>query len=146
LDGLDLDWLSARLDTFAKFSLYSAVLREEGVRWSDLPQRPELFSQLALLDHSYHEFCSPRSVFHRLEAAGLLQHRVGPRVEAGGEGDPFVPETDTRARARARFIRQNAGSRFLVDWSWIIDNESGTCQQLHDVFAQNLGPAVAGAR
>ena len=93
------------------------MLRQCGAGWAKLPKLRQLFSELALVDHSYHDFGNPDSVFHRLEAAGALAHRVGPRVEPGQEPEPFVPETTTRARARARFIRSHVGSMKVVDWS-----------------------------
>jgi len=123
MDSLNRPWLAARLDTFAKYEFYSAVLQDEGLSWRELPGHPALFAELALLDHSYHDFCSDDSVFCVLERNGLLEHRVAPQVYPGDEPDPFVPDVSTRARARARFIREHSADRdrYLMDWSRVID-------------------------
>jgi hypothetical protein len=139
-ERLDRPWLAAHLDAFAKYEFYTAVLREGGHNWQNLAGKNELFCELALLDHSYHEFCNPKSVFTRLESAGLLRHRVGEQVQPGEESDPFVPETATRAQVRARFIRENRGrSRFAVDWSCIYDRQRQAFCHLNDPFAKELG-------
>jgi pup-ligase protein len=136
-ERLDRPWLAARLDTFAKYEFYSAVLREMGKTWETLPEHRGVFTELALLDHSYHDFCSPESVFVRLERAGMLQHRVGEQTKPGQENDPFVPETKTRAQARARFIRENATQgKFIVDWPWVFDVENGRRRTIFDPFAK----------
>ena len=138
---LDRPWLSARLDTFAKYEFYSAVLSEAGCTWQNLPQRKSMFDELALLDHSYHEFCSQQSVFNRLEEAGVLHHRVCEPIAPGEEPDPHVPETTTRARARARFIRDNQNrDELVVDWSWIHDKRQNRRCHLYDPFASKMGP------
>jgi hypothetical protein len=124
MERLDRPWLAARLDTFAKYEFYSAVLQDEGLCWAELPDRPAVFSELALLDHSYHNFCDDESVFSILERDGLLDHRVAPLVIPGEEPEPFVPELLTRAQARARFIRDNCndgGRRYIMDWSRVSD-------------------------
>ncbi|MGD9858057.1 MAG: proteasome accessory factor PafA2 family protein, partial [Planctomycetaceae bacterium] len=95
-ERLDRSWLSARLDTFAKYEFYSSILADEGMTFRELAGRPHMFSELALLDHSYHNFCDPESVFRLLEHAGLLEHRVGPSVPPGEEAEPFIPECATR--------------------------------------------------
>jgi hypothetical protein len=137
---LDRAWLSARLDAFAKYEFYSAVLRDTGYAWQDLPGKDQVFCELALLDHSYHEFCNPESVFSRMDSSGLLQHRVTAHILPGREPEPFVPETATRARTRARFIRDHQGcSQYRVDWSCIYDTEREHCCLLTDPFATNLG-------
>ncbi len=140
LDNSDLSWLSARLDAFAKHALYTQVLAAQGKTWADLAGDRKLLSRLALLDQSYHEFASAASVFERLEQAGLLAHRVGPRMEAGGEPEPFVPETATRARARARFIRENAGrTNLLMEWSAVHDVAVARRRELVHPFAADYG-------
>jgi hypothetical protein len=119
---LDRAWLARRLDAFAKYELYSAVLRESGSSWRQLARDDRLFCELALLDQNYHEFCNPQSVFSKLEARGLVQHRVAQQVVPGEEAEPYVPHTATRARARARFIVAQSGHKGLViDWSWLHD-------------------------
>ncbi len=134
METLDRPWLAARLDTFAKYEFYSAVLDDEELSWTELPKRPSFFPELALLDHSYHDFCSEDSVFSLLERDGLLSHRVGPFVLPGQEPDPFVPELATRALARARFIRFHADDdgRYLMDWSGVFDRQQGLVAAIHD--------------
>lgn len=137
---MDRAWLAARLDAFTKYEFYSAVLGESGSSWEKLPGNEQQFCELALLDHSYHEFCNPQSVFNRLDSAGLLQHRVGHEVLPGEERNPFVPETQTRARARASFIRENQDRKDLVvDWSWIHDRTRNLYCLLEDPFSQEFG-------
>lgn len=140
-ERLDRPWLSARLDAFAKYEVYSSVLSNEGLAWSDLPQRPHLFPELTLLDHSYHNFCDRRSVFALLEQEGLLAHRVGPFVPPGEEREPYVPEVSTRAAARARFIREHAGEdHYIVDWPRAWDYRNSQSASLEDPFAREFGP------
>ncbi|REJ75785.1 MAG: hypothetical protein DWQ29_16565 [Planctomycetota bacterium] len=136
MERLDRDWLAARLDAFAKYEYYSAVLHDAESTWSDLPRDASLFNELALLDHSYHNFSDPESVFTMLESEGLLDHRIGPLVMPGDEPEPFVPETGTRATARARFIKEHAGQeQFLVDWSSVADREQRRTMRIDDPFA-----------
>ncbi|HUG92611.1 MAG TPA: proteasome accessory factor PafA2 family protein [Planctomycetaceae bacterium] len=143
LERLDRGWLAARLDAFAKYELYSGMLAAEGLTWAELPRRPAFFHELALVDHSYHAFGDPGSVFTRLENAGALEHRVGERVAAGGEPEPWVPESTTRAAARARFIRDHARqNRYLVDWSLVYDRERHRHAKLEDPFAERYAEWV----
>ena len=140
MERLDRDWLAARLDAFAKYEYYSAVLHDAESTWSDLPRDASLFNELALLDHSYHNFSDPESVFTMLESEGLLDHRIGPLVMPGDEPEPFVPETGTRATARARFIKEHAGQeQFLVDWSSVADREQRRTMRIDDPFADQYG-------
>ena len=141
LTRLDREWLAARLDTFAKYEFYSNFLSEAGQSWLDVPGNLELFNRLALLDHSYHEFANPTSVFRQLEEAGVLTHRVGPVLLPGAEPEPFVPEVSTRAQARARFIRDHHKQTNLVlDWSCVHDFEYDRWRELTDPFATSFGP------
>lgn len=141
LERMDRPWLSQRLDAFAKYEFYTAMLAENGKTWRELPAAQGLFSELALLDHSYHEFSNPRSVFRRLERSNLLAHRVAEYVAPGQEPEPFVPETTTRAKLRAEFIKNNAqrGS-FVVDWSYIEDVLERRSVRISDPFARELEP------
>jgi hypothetical protein len=106
-----------------------------------LQGRRELFDELALLDQGYHDFCDPDSLFARLQRGGQLEHRVGPRIEPGSEPEPFVPETGTRARARARFIREHApGNGLRMDWSCVQDVPGSRLRRLCDPLAADYGP------
>jgi hypothetical protein len=119
LESMNLSWLAERLDAFAKYQFFSAVISEHSLRWRDAVRKRELMHQLALLNQSYHAFCDENSVFRMLEQSGLVQHRVSQLVQPGSEAEPFVPDTGTRADARARFIRQHAGqSTYVLDWSF----------------------------
>jgi hypothetical protein len=138
-ERLDCPWLAQRLDTFAKYEFYSAVLHNQQRRWADLPGRTPLFAELALLDHSYHNFCDRQSVFSLLEQDGLLEHRVGPRITPGEEVDPFIPESASRARPRARFIREHSGDRrYVMDWSRVYDQVDHRTADLIDPFAHEF--------
>lgn len=139
LERMDRAWLAQRLDPFIKFDFYCAVLKQAGKPWDNLAGDRAMFSELALLDHSYHEFCTPESVFACLEREELLNHRVAPLVSPGGEPQPFVPETNTRSTARARFIREHAGQdNLLVNWSLVDDVTSRRRQRLDDPFAHGF--------
>jgi tetratricopeptide (TPR) repeat protein len=139
----DWTWLSQRLDAFAKYQFYTAVLQDRSCNWAQMPRRPRLWEEFALLDQNYHEFCNAHSVFAQLENAGMLNHRVQPRIEPGHEAEPYVPEVATRARPRARFIRDHRQSReFEVDWSCIRDRSQPRMLTLTDPFAQQLGDWV----
>ena len=143
----DWAWLARRLDALAKHQFYTAVLEEQGCGWAELPRRPRLFEELALLDQNYHEFCNPRSAFVQMEDAGLLEHRVGPRIEPGQETDPYIPDVATRARPRARFIRDHRqSSGFEVDWSWICHRSQHRMLRLDDPFATSWGEWVTVPR
>jgi hypothetical protein len=139
----DDEWLSRRLDAFIKHKLFSRLLEARGVSWTQLPRRLDVFYELALSDQDYHEFAREDSVFHRLEAAKLLSHRVGESVAPGGEAEAFVPETSTRARARARFIKEHAGAAgetLCMDWAMVYDLRKCRVRKLYDPFAAEYGP------
>jgi proteasome accessory factor A len=141
----DREWLVARLDAFTKHELFSRVLERAGRSWSDLAGDGPLFSELALIDHSYHAFPHEASAFDGLERAGLLRHRVTEPIEPGAEPEPFVPQTRTRARARARFLKQHAGATGLMaDWSYVHDVRRAATATLHDPFAEDFAPWEAG--
>jgi len=54
-------------------------------------------------------------------------------VPPGSEAEPFVPEVNTRARARARWIYERVGRQDVVaDWSLLTDLESGERWHLDD--------------
>ena len=136
LETMDLSWLSERLDTFIKYRLWSDVLHGAGRTWHELRNATQTQSELALIDHDYHAFCDPNSPFVRLDRRGLLAQRVGAPIVPGHEAEPFVPDTQTRARARGRFIRENARKNHLVmDWSAAHDARDGRRWDLSDPFA-----------
>jgi hypothetical protein len=141
MERLDRPWLAARLDTFTKYELFTNVLQAAGANWETLPASNNLFYSLALLDQSYHEFCNPQSLFGRADDSGLLKHRVGNVTEPGAEAEPYVPEAKTRARARARFIRDHAHETGLVmNWSCVHDVANDRWRKLFDPFADSYGP------
>jgi tetratricopeptide (TPR) repeat protein len=143
----DRAWLASRMDAFAKYEFYTAVLNAQQCSWAELPRRERLFDELSLLDQSYHEFCCPGSVFRQLERTGLLNHRVGPLIEPGRESDPYIPEVATRAKPRAIFIRDHRNRpEFTIDWSYIQDNRRRRVVHLEDPFAQELGEWVPAIR
>ena len=141
MERLDRPWLAARLDAFVKYQFYTNVLQAAGASWQNLPARNDLFYTMALLDQSYHEFCNPESLFRRLDDSGLLSHRVGEVSEPGTEPEPYVPPTTTRARARARFIRDHAQELGLtMDWSSVQDLANEQWRELSNPFADAYGP------
>lgn len=137
----DRQWLASHLDAFAKFEFVSAVLQQDGIAWENLTDDPETFHQLALMDHSYHAFCDRESVFERLDRAGLLDHRVADPAKGGDEPEPFVPETQTRATPRARFIRDHAGRHgMVVDWACVHDSANDRFRRITDPLAREFEP------
>lgn len=137
----DLDWLDRRLDAWIKYRLFTTVLKQAGDRWADVPDNKELSARLALVDHSYHEFTSTRSAFAQLDGAGALDHRVGDVTPPGSESEAYVPDTTTRARPRAQFIKEHRGSATLfVDWSVVHDVQQRRFRRLDHPFAQAFGP------
>lgn len=143
----DRTWLT-RLDAFAKYEFYSAVLEQQGLDWADLSAQPTAyFSELALLDHSYHNFCDPDSVFSLLERDGVLLHRDAAATPPGQEREPFIPAVETRAKTRARFIKEHQGQlRYVVDWSVVKDREERRVAGLRSPFADEFGPWDSGQR
>ena len=142
LERGDDDWLAERLDPWIKHRLITRFLDETGLTWHDVPQNRELHERLALLNQDYHDFSRSDSVFSQLERHGMLRQRVTPAIEPGTEPDPFVPETSTRAAARARFLKQHTpdgglmnSSRFEIDWTTIIHNRTRRIWRLDDPFA-----------
>ncbi|HLU50091.1 MAG TPA: proteasome accessory factor PafA2 family protein, partial [Planctomycetota bacterium] len=105
-------------------------------------ERSGVHEELTLLSQSYHEIANDASVFRGLEREGLLEHRVdldedSPLVE-DEEGDLV---TTTRARPRARFIREHNGEdRYTVSWMSIFDRRLDRRASLSHPFAQELGP------
>ena len=143
----DRAWLARRMDAFAKYEFYTSVLGDRGCSWAELPRHKRLADELVLLDQSYHDFSHPGSVFQQLEQAGLLNHRVGPRIEPGQEAEPFIPEVATRARPRAIFIRDHRNRPgFAIDWSCIQDHRQHRMIRLDDPFARELGDWVSMSR
>ncbi len=138
-ERVDRSWLAARFDTFAKYELFSAVVQQSGKNWDSLRASKPLFSELALLNQGYHEFCNPESVFRKLEQANMLKHRVVPLTQPGQERDAFVPETRTRARARARFIKENHEKRGMeLDWAYAYDHDASQAFGLGTPFAEEF--------
>ncbi len=141
LEEGDREWLGRRLDAFIKRDLLEGLLAAEGVSWNELPGQRERFCRLALHDQDYHAIGQADSLFERLERADLIEHRLVSRVEAGNEREPYVPEVETRARPRARLIRDHAGDRtLLLDWSGVLDRKRRKVRRLHDPFAAEFGP------
>jgi len=137
----DRAWLAAHLDAFAKYELFSAWLESKGRSWLRVRNDEALLTKLTLLDHDWHDFVGEDTCFERAARSGQLDHRVGERVEPGGEAEPWVPEVGTRARARARFLVANAASRGLVlDWADARDYAKGRRCRLEDPFATEFGP------
>ncbi len=140
----DWSWLAQRLDAFVKHQFYSAVLEQQNCGWDALPQHSRLFEELALLDQNYHEFSNPNSAFAQLEQSGLLDHRVGPKIEPGQEVEPYIPDVTTRAKPRAHVIRNHRQCPgFEVDWSWIKDKRQQRMLRLEDPFATGWDHWVA---
>jgi hypothetical protein len=132
----DRPWLASRLDAFIKFELFSHYLAEQGRTWPDVVADHEALSELALLDHDYHAISQPSSVFTDLEERRLIDHRVAPPVTAGDEEEPFVPDVGTRARARARFIKEHARNVGLVmSWDYVREVRGHRVRKLYDPFA-----------
>lgn len=136
----DRRWLSARLDAYIKYELYSHYLAESGRSWADVVQNVDVLSELTLLDHDYHTISSKASIFESLQERGLLRHRVEPQIEPGAETDAYVPDVRTRARARARFIKEHAGTArsgagFSVSWEHIRESDTRRVHALFDPFA-----------
>lgn len=142
----NVEWLAQRLDAFIKYAFYSMILEDNKISWRELPQRAGMFNELALLDHRYHEFTSEKSWFSVLDRNGHLQQRVCEAVEPGEEAEPFIPPVQTRARARAKLIREKAGTKtMVVDWAWVNDMTTGQPLMLDDPFAQEFRPREVNA-
>jgi hypothetical protein len=125
LARMDRIWLATRLDAFTKYELYAAHFAQHGLIGSTLRGNEAAFSELALLDHSYHEFGSSGSSFDQAVDAGLVDHRLVERITPGREPEPWVPDVATRAKPRARFIAEHSEQRgMFMDWSVVVDRET----------------------
>jgi hypothetical protein len=130
------DWLAQRLDAWIKHALFSAVLEERGVPWSAVPSNDPVLSMLAVVNQNYHDFTSPDSLFAQLEASGAIEHRVAAPLEPGGEPEPWVPQTRTRAAARARMlIAERSRPGLMMDWSCLHDAANRRFRTIYDPFA-----------
>jgi proteasome accessory factor A len=138
----DVSWLAARLDPWIKHTVFSSYLAVKGITWKELPHHIPVFNELALLNQHYHEFADPASPFAQLDHAGILWHRGVPESSPGPELEPYVPQTSTRARARARFIREHQSERtqFVMDWAAVYAPGSKKKRPLAEPFAQEYGP------
>jgi hypothetical protein len=136
----DRAWLAARLDPFIKYEFFSSVLHHRGKSWGDVPGNAELCTELELLNYSYHELTDPESYFDRLQRAGALRQRVAEPLAPGAEPEPYVPQTETRAKARAKFIIANSRDQSLVmDWGEVHELPTGRRRTLWDPFAPAYG-------
>ncbi|MGA2030812.1 MAG: proteasome accessory factor PafA2 family protein [Thermoguttaceae bacterium] len=139
LQAMKLDdrrWLAARLDPFIKHEFFSSVLAHRGKSWADVPGNAQLCTELELLNYSYHELTDPQSYFDRLEQAGALDHRVADLLPPGAEPERYVPQTESRAKARARFIIEHSYDKDLVvDWGEVSEPRAGRRRTLWDPFA-----------
>ena len=133
----DRSWLAPRLDAFTKYELYSHFLADSGSSWSEVVGDAEALSTLGLLDHDYHSISESVNTFSELERRGLLRHRVGDAIEPGSEEEPYVPDVGSRARVRARFIREHSGRPDLfMNWDRVTDLGSRRVRTLFDPFAE----------
>ncbi len=133
----DRAWLAPRLDAFTKYELYSHFLEDRGSSWGELVDDIQAMSTLGLLDHDYHSISEPVSAFTDLDQRGLLSQRVGDPIEPGSEEEPYVPEVGTRARARARFIREHSDqSDLIMTWDRVYERNSQRVRTLFDPFAE----------
>lgn len=140
MDRRDNAWLAARLDAFAKLGLLEAVLAAKGTSFGALPNDAARLRELSLVDQSYHTLGDPRSAFTLLERGGRLAHRVGAAIAPGAEAEAFVPDVQTRARARARYLVEHRGVREqCMDWADVIDPTRTRARALHDPFALEYG-------
>ena len=132
----DRPWLASRLDAFTKYELYSHFLEDRGSSWGDLVGDIEALSIMGLLDHDYHSISERVSAFSDLDQRGLLSQRVGDPIEPGSEEEPYVPDVGTRARARARFIRDHSGrSDLIMTWDRVVEMRNRRVRTLFDPFA-----------
>jgi hypothetical protein len=130
-------WLAARLDPFIKHEFLSSVLAHRRKSWADVPHNAQLCTELELLNYSYHELTDPQSYFDRLERAGALDHRVAAPLPPGAEPERNVPQTESRAKARARFIIAHSyDTDLVIDWAEVSDLRAGRRRTLWDPFAK----------
>ena len=72
-----------------------------------------------------------------LERRGLLSQRVGDPIEPGSEEEPYVPAVGTRARARAKFIKEHSGRTDLImSWDRVFELPNERVRTLFDPFAE----------
>ena len=62
---------------------------------------------------------------------------MGDPIRPGGGAEPYVPEVGTRARARARFIREHADRTDLImNWDRVLQMRNKRVRTLYDPFAE----------
>lgn len=104
-------------------------LREAGFDWDGLDRFLALRQRLFELDARFGQLGG--GIFERLDARGLLRHRV----DGVGDGAAAVerPPAEGRAGVRGRFVREHAGDLgFNVDWHEIVDTRNGCRLDLSD--------------
>jgi hypothetical protein len=143
----DRAWLAPRLDAFTKYELYSNYLEARGLSWGELVDNAEALSALGLLDHDYHSISEPVSAFTDLERRGLLKQRVVEPIAPGGEEEAYVPNVRTRARARARFIREHAErSDLVMCWDRVFEVGGERVRTLFDPYAEAYAGSTEAVR
>lgn len=107
--GLETDPLSMgrEIDWVTKYNLIERYRARHGLQLDD--------ARIALLDLQYHDIDRQRSVFYKLQNAGLVERMVSDSMIIEAIDTP--PQT-TRAKLRGDFIRRAKERRrdYTVDW------------------------------
>jgi proteasome accessory factor A len=126
--------VATSLDWAIKHALFQDRIGRAGARPADLLRANGLGAELCEIDTRFGEL-SPRALFHALDEAGALTHRVlerGPIADAMHE-----PPPGARAEARGRAIRalHTERTRYQCRWDGILDLEGRRYLDLGDPFA-----------
>jgi tetratricopeptide (TPR) repeat protein len=126
--------LATSLDWAIKHALFRDRMDRAKVRATDLPRASGLGAELCEIDTCFGEL-SERALFHALDEAGALAHRI---PERGAVEDAIVePPAGARAEARGHAIRElhRERSRYWCRWDGIIDRKQERILDLSDPFA-----------
>jgi proteasome accessory factor A len=152
-DGLEsgAEQKRLRLDWVIRRHLFARRLAAHGWTWEDAPEREAHGSGYDAVRFEIYEldtkFGRPGrgGIFHSLEEAGVLEHRIGRAAIA-------AEPAHSRAHLRGRMILEcfDAGRRrdVYADWTFLLDHKRGLTLDLRDPFhcEETWKPGEGGRR
>jgi proteasome accessory factor A len=113
-----------------------ALVQRKGLQWEELEQVLAHRAEFLEIDMRFGQL-GPRGVFTLLDAAGVLDHRVGGIDNI--EHAMLNPPSTGRAKLRGAVVRRVAADKegdWYCDWQRIVSQKRGKLLDLSDPFAQ----------